>query len=50
MAAGTKDDPWILKTPPGTSEYSMYNDSAADPPALGVPGRLHYPQVPPAGN
>jgi hypothetical protein len=34
MAAGTKDDPWILKTPPGTSEYSMYNDSDADPPAL----------------
>jgi hypothetical protein len=26
MAAGTKDDPWILKTPPGTSEYTMYRD------------------------
>ncbi len=34
MAAGTKDDPWILKTPPGTSEYSMYKDSDADPHAL----------------
>jgi hypothetical protein len=34
MVAGTKDDPWILKTPPGTSEYSMYNDGDADPPAL----------------
>ncbi len=34
MAAGTKDDPWILKTPPGTSEYSMYGDSDSDPPAL----------------
>ena len=34
MAAGTKDDPWKLKTPPGKSEYSMYNDSDADPPAL----------------
>jgi hypothetical protein len=34
MAAGTKDDPWILKTPPGTSEYSMYNDRDADQPAL----------------
>ena len=34
MAAGTKGDPWILKTPPGTSEYSMYSDSDADPPAL----------------
>jgi hypothetical protein len=34
MAAGTKEDPWILKTPPGTSEYSMYADNIADPPAL----------------
>ena len=31
---GTPDDPWILKTPPGTSEYKMYRDEAADPPAL----------------
>jgi hypothetical protein len=23
---GTKDDPWKLKTPPGTSEYEMYKD------------------------
>jgi hypothetical protein len=34
MGAGTKDDPWVLKTAPGTSEYSMYNDGDADPPAL----------------
>ena len=34
MAAGTKEDPWLLKTPPGTSEYSMYKDPQADPPAL----------------
>ena len=26
MAAGTKDDPWELKTPPGTSSYIMYQD------------------------
>jgi len=26
MAAGTKDDPWALKTPPGTSSYTMYQD------------------------
>ncbi|HMK93621.1 MAG TPA: hypothetical protein VK576_11530 [Thermoleophilia bacterium] len=32
--SGTKDDPWVLKTPPGTSEYQMYRDEAADPPAL----------------
>lgn len=34
MAQGTKEDPWNLLTPPGTSEYSMYRDEAADPPAL----------------
>ena len=34
MAAGTKDDPWELKTPPGTSSYTMYQDEQADPPAL----------------
>ena len=36
MAAGTgtKDDPWQLKTPPGTSEYQMWIDEAADPPAI----------------
>ena len=34
MAAGTKDDPWVLKTPPGTSEYTMYRDEKADPPVL----------------
>jgi hypothetical protein len=32
--SGTPDDPWILKTPPGTSEYRMYRDETADPPAL----------------
>ena len=34
MSAGTKDDPWVLKTPPGTSEYTMYRDETRDPPAL----------------
>ncbi|CAI3804504.1 DUF6855 family protein [Pseudarthrobacter sp. MM222] len=34
MANGTKEDPWVLKTAPGTSEYSMYRDEASDPPAL----------------
>ena len=32
--SGTKDDPWVLKTPPGTSEYQMWRDDAADPPAI----------------
>lgn len=31
---GTKDDPWKLKTAPGTSGYEMYRDADADPPAL----------------
>jgi hypothetical protein len=34
MAVGTKEDPWILKTPPGSSEYTMYKDERADPPVL----------------
>jgi hypothetical protein len=34
MTAGTKEDPWVLRTPPGTSEYTMYQDESADPPAL----------------
>ena len=34
MAAGTKEDPWELTTPPGSSSYTMYRDEAADPPAL----------------
>jgi hypothetical protein len=31
---GTREDPWKLKTPSGTSEYQMYRDEQADPPAL----------------
>jgi len=34
MADGTKTDPWRLKTPPGTSDYTMYKDEAAEPPTL----------------
>ena len=29
--SGTKDDPWVLKTAPGTSEYTMFRDEAAEP-------------------
>ena len=32
--SGTKDDPWQLKTPPGTSDYTMYRDDTADPPLI----------------
>lgn len=31
---GTKESPWELKTPPGTSEYIMYKDDSVDPPIL----------------
>jgi hypothetical protein len=32
--SGTKEDPWALKTAPGSSQYTMYRDEEADPPAL----------------
>jgi hypothetical protein len=32
--SGTKDDPWLLTTAPGSSSYTMYRDEAADPPSL----------------
>jgi hypothetical protein len=31
---GTREQRWRLKTASGTSEYQMYRDEAADPPAL----------------
>jgi hypothetical protein len=34
--SGTSEKPWILKTPPGTSEFEAYRDPKADPPALVV--------------
>jgi len=34
MSKGTKDDPWKLTTPPGSSSYEMYEDRDGDPPAL----------------
>jgi hypothetical protein len=35
-AKGTKADPWVLKTPPGTSEFKAYRDESLAPPALVV--------------
>lgn len=32
--SGTKDDPWVLKTPPGTSEFTMHRDETRTPPVL----------------
>jgi hypothetical protein len=34
VGAGTKQDPWRLTTPPGTSKYLIYRDDEADPPRL----------------
>ena len=34
--SGTPDDPWTLKTPPGSSEYQAWRDESLDPPALVV--------------
>jgi len=31
---GTKEQPWQLKTPPGSSEYQMYRDEVPNPPVL----------------
>jgi hypothetical protein len=33
---GTKDVPWELKTPPGSSDFLAYRDEEADPPVLVV--------------
>ena len=34
--SGTPDDPWLLQTPPQTSEYEAWRDEQADPPSLVV--------------
>ena len=41
----TKENPWKLKTPPGTSEFEAWRDESLDPPVLVVAvGKtiLHY--------
>jgi hypothetical protein len=32
--AGTKEDPWVLTTPPGQSAFKAYRSEDVDPPAL----------------
>ena len=42
---GTREDPWQLKTAPGSSAFEAFRDEALDPPALVVTvGKtvLHY--------
>ena len=33
---GTRERPWVLKTPSGQSEFEAFRDEEADPPALVV--------------
>jgi len=33
---GTAENPWVLKTPPGTSEFTAHRDETLSPPALVV--------------
>ena len=33
---GTKEHPWLLKTPPGISEFEAYRDASSTPAALVV--------------
>jgi hypothetical protein len=43
--AGTKENPWKLKTPPGASEFEAWRDESLKPPVLVVTvGKtvLHY--------
>jgi hypothetical protein len=34
VGSGTRDDPWQLRTPPGTSPYTMWIDEASQPPSI----------------
>src|SRR6476620_4575546 len=34
VGAGTAEHPWVLHTPPGSSEFEAWRDEEADPPAL----------------
>ncbi len=31
---GTRDDPWVLDTAPGSSAYQMWRDESTDPPVI----------------
>ena len=35
-SVGTRENPWVLKTPSGGSEYQAFRDEKLDPPALVV--------------
>lgn len=31
---GAKENPWVLKTPPGTSGFTAYRDETSKPPSI----------------
>ena len=49
MAAGTKEDPWVLKTPPGTLGVHDVQRRGGRSAGPGVPGGLHHLEVPASG-
>lgn len=34
LGKGTEEEPWNLKTPPGSSEYTMHIDASSDPKTI----------------
>ena len=36
VGSGTAQDPWLLATPPGKSEFEAWKDEASEPPSLVV--------------
>ena len=42
---GRVDDPWVLRTPPGTSDYTMYRDDSATPPQLVGRAGMYLPPL-----
>ena len=36
VGSGTAEDPWLLATPPGKSEFEAWKDEASEPPSLVV--------------
>ena len=48
---GTKQSPWQLQMPSGSSEYQMYKDETVNPPALVcVLGKTELPDARPLGS
>ncbi len=46
LGSGTREDPWQLRTPPGTSAFEAWRGESAEPPALVVQvgsTQLRYP-------